>query len=200
MDMLITLERAANATSAIARGVRPEQFDSPTPCGDWNVEQLMNHLIGSLEYFTARAEGKDADRPQSASPASYEKTVGHLQRVASATAAAWRRPGVLEQAITTTAGGMPGSMLANPARSEMLTRTWDLARATGQPMSADNIDVDGVLAGMQKTLKPEARQPAFGPEVQAPNGAPAIDRLRPRASPLASGRRSPVHAQSQRPH
>src|SRR5438093_1007842 len=55
MEMLITLERAANATSAIARGVRPEQFDSPTPCGDWNVEQLMNHLIGSLEYFTARA-------------------------------------------------------------------------------------------------------------------------------------------------
>ena len=177
MDIVTTFDSAANAAAAIARGVRPEQFDSPTPCSGWNVEQLMNHLIGSLEYFMARAEGKDAGRPQSASPTSYEETVGHLRGVALAAAAAWRQPGVLDQTITTTAGAMPASLLANLALSEMLTHTWDLARATGQPMSVDDADVEGVLAGIRQTLKPEARQPAFGPEVQAPAGAPAIDRL-----------------------
>jgi len=38
MDIVMTLEKSANATAAVARGVRPEQFDSPTPCAEWNVE------------------------------------------------------------------------------------------------------------------------------------------------------------------
>jgi uncharacterized protein (TIGR03086 family) len=177
MDVLITLEKSANATAAVARGVRPEQFGSPTPCTEWNVQQLMNHLIGSLEYFKARGEGKDADPPQSASPTSYQKTINDLQSVAIATAAAWRRPGALEQTINTGVGEMPGSVLANLALSEMLTHCWDLAKATGQRMPADDIEVDGVLAGMKQTLRPAARQPGFGPEVQAPEGAPPIDRL-----------------------
>ena len=177
MNIVTTFDRAANAAVAVARGVQPEQFDSPTPCSGWNVEQLMNHLIGTLEYFTARADGRDAGRPESASPTSYEETVDHLQRVAQAAAAAWRQPGVLDQTITTTAGAMPASFLANLSLSEMLTHTWDLARATGQRMSVEDVDVDGVLLGIRQTLKPEARQPAFGPELQAAEGAPAIDRL-----------------------
>jgi uncharacterized protein (TIGR03086 family) len=177
MDIPTTFERAANATAAVARGIRPEQFDSPTPCADWNVEQLVNHLIGTLEYFTARAEGKSALRPQPAAPTDFEKTVEHLQSSAFAMATAWGRPGVLDQTTATTAGAMPAAMLANLALSELLTHTWDLANATGQRLAVDDIDVEGVLAGMHQTLKPEARQQAFGPEAKAPEGAPAIDRL-----------------------
>jgi uncharacterized protein (TIGR03086 family) len=177
MDIVATMEKSANATATVAGGVRPEQFGSPTPCSEWNVQQLMNHLIGSLEYFKARGEGRDAGPPRSAAPASYDKTVQDLQSVALATAEAWRRPGALDQKIKTRAGDMPGSAMATMALSEMLTHGWDLARATGQRMPADDVDVDEILAGMQQTLRPEARQPNFGPEVQAPGGAPPIDRL-----------------------
>jgi uncharacterized protein (TIGR03086 family) len=177
MDVLTTLDKSANATAAVARGVRPDQFDSPTPCADWNVEQLMNHLIGSLEYFKARGEGKAADPPRSASPTSYDQTVQALQNAATATAAAWRRPGALDQKVDGGAGEMPGSAMATLALSEMLTHGWDLAKATGQRMPADDVEVDGVLAIMKQTLKPDARKPAFGPETEAPNGAPPIDRL-----------------------
>src|SRR6185503_1067784 len=106
---------------------------------------------------------------QSAAPAPYVETIKRLEAAAMATAAAWRRPGALEQTIKTGAGEMPGSAMANLALSEMLTHTWDLARATGQRMSADDVDVNAVLAGMKQSLKPEARQPAFAPEIQAPN-------------------------------
>jgi uncharacterized protein (TIGR03086 family) len=177
MDIRMTLEKSANATAAVARGVRPEQFDSPTPCAEWNVEQLMNHLIGSLEYFKARGEGHDAGPVQSAPPTSYDQTVQALQSAATATAAAWQRPGALEQTIDTGNGKMPGAALATMALSEMLTHGWDLAKATGQKMPADDVEVDGILAQMKQTLKPEARQPSFGPEAEAPAGAPPIDRL-----------------------
>jgi uncharacterized protein (TIGR03086 family) len=177
MDIVTTFEKSANATAAVADGVRPEQLASPTPCSEWNVQQLMNHLIGSLEYFKARGEGKEAGPPQAATHTGYDETVKDLHSLAMATAAAWRRPGALEQKIKTGAGEMPGSALANMALSEMLTHTWDLAKATGQRMPADDVEVDAILAGMKQTLKPEARKSTFGPEVQAPNGAPPIDRL-----------------------
>lgn len=177
MDILTTLEKSANATAAVARGVRPEQFDDPTPCAEWNVEQLMNHLIGSLEYFKARGEGKDADPPKPAPPTTYDRTIQALQDTATATAAAWRRPGALAEKTDTGAGAMPGSALATMAVSEILAHGWDLAKATGQSMPADDVKVDEVLAAMKQTLKPEARNPAFGPETQAPKGAPPIDQL-----------------------
>jgi len=137
----------------------------------------MNHLIGSLEYFKARGEGKGASAPQPAPATSYDHTVRTLQDTATATAAAWRRPGALSQKIDTGAGEMPGSAMATLALSEMLTHSWDLARATGQRMPADDVEVDEVLAVMKQSLKPEARTPGFGPEAEAPTGAPPIDRL-----------------------
>lgn len=177
MDIVTTLERSANATATVARGVRPDQLDNPTPCGDWTVEQLMNHLIGTMEYFAARGAGKASGPPKPAPPSTYEETVEHLEDAATATAQAWGRPGALEQTIDTGAGTMPGSAMAMLVASEILTHGWDLARATEQRMPADDVDVDQVLAGMQKGLKPEARGDSFGPEVQPAQNAQPIDRL-----------------------
>jgi len=178
MDLATTLERSANATAAVARGVRPDQLDNSTPCGDWNVEELMNHLIGTMEYFAARGAGSEPSGPPQPAPrTTYEETVEHLEHAASATADAWGRPGALEQTIETGSGKMPASAMATMVASEILTHGWDLAKATGQRMPADDVDVDQVLAGMKQNLKPEARGQGFGPEMQAPRDAPPIDRL-----------------------
>jgi uncharacterized protein (TIGR03086 family) len=137
----------------------------------------MNHLIGSLEYFKARGEGQSPGPLQPAPRTTPEHTVQHLQNVTVATARAWQRPGALEQTIDTGAGAMPGSAMATMVTSEILTHGWDLARATGQRMPADEVDVDQVLATMKRSLTPESRQPGFGPEVEAPRNAAPIDRL-----------------------
>jgi Mycothiol maleylpyruvate isomerase N-terminal domain len=84
MDILATLEKSANATAAAARGVRPDQLAGPTPCSEWNVEELMNHLIGSLEYFKARGESHSPGPLQPAPRTTYEQTVKHLQGVTDA--------------------------------------------------------------------------------------------------------------------
>ena len=177
MDLVTTLQKSADATVIVARGVRPEQFDEATPCSDWNVQQLMNHLIGSLEYFGRQGQGKDAGRPEPPSPASYEQTVRRLQEAARATAKAWSRPGALQQTVKTGFGDMPGSILASMAVSEMLAHTWDLAKATNQKVPGTDIELDDVLAVMHDTLKPEMRQPSFEAEVPAPAAAAPIERL-----------------------
>ena len=62
--------------------------------------------------------------------------------------------------------------------AELAVHTWDLATATGQPV--DSLDpgvAERGLAFMTKTLKPEMRSTAFGPEQPAPAGASAYERI-----------------------
>src|SRR5438876_11143104 len=47
------LGRAFDAVGALIIKVRPDQWSAPTPCTDWTVRQLVNHLIGMNRVFAA---------------------------------------------------------------------------------------------------------------------------------------------------
>jgi uncharacterized protein (TIGR03083 family) len=52
-------DRAAATTMAVVNAVQPEQYGDPTPCTDWTVRRLLNHLIGGTKIFTAMLTGGD---------------------------------------------------------------------------------------------------------------------------------------------
>jgi uncharacterized protein (TIGR03083 family) len=39
------LEKAISGTAAVVRGVKPDQLALPTPCREWDVRTLTNHLL-----------------------------------------------------------------------------------------------------------------------------------------------------------
>ena len=58
-DARVLFDRAlATATSVIER-VRPDQFDDPTPCPDYDVRQVVGHMIEVLERVAAIGRGDD---------------------------------------------------------------------------------------------------------------------------------------------
>jgi uncharacterized protein (TIGR03086 family) len=73
---------------------------------------------------------------------------------------------------------MPGSVVLQIATTDVLIHTWDLARATGQELRLPDGLAEGALAAAQVMIGPELRVDGFfDPPVEAPVGAPAIDRL-----------------------
>jgi uncharacterized protein (TIGR03086 family) len=52
------LSRALDLTGAIVSGIGADQAGLPTPCPDWNVGELVDHLVHDLQTFTARARGE----------------------------------------------------------------------------------------------------------------------------------------------
>lgn len=60
-----------------------------------------------------------------------------------------------------------------------MLHTWDLAKATGQSPAWDDDVLAAPLAAMQRAVPREPRggQVPFGPVVDVPEDAPAIDRL-----------------------
>src|SRR5204862_6688868 len=59
MEIFEAFERAVSSTAGIVKGVRREQLTAPTPCTEWTVGALLNHLVGTLWL----AEGLLSDTP-----------------------------------------------------------------------------------------------------------------------------------------
>ena len=47
------LGRASDAVAGLISNIRAGQWSAPTPCTDWTVRQLVNHLIGMNRVFAA---------------------------------------------------------------------------------------------------------------------------------------------------
>src|SRR5215469_13911996 len=48
MELYEAFDQAIASTAAIVKTVRPDQAGTPTPCTQWDVRDLLNHVIGTL--------------------------------------------------------------------------------------------------------------------------------------------------------
>src|SRR4051794_28967150 len=57
-DQIELVARATELTANVVAGVKPDQLDSPTPCTEWTVRDLINHMVGASELFASAGEGE----------------------------------------------------------------------------------------------------------------------------------------------
>ena len=57
------LGRAFAAVGELITKVRPEQWSTPTPCPDWTVRRLVDHLIGMNRVFAALLSDEPPPQP-----------------------------------------------------------------------------------------------------------------------------------------
>ena len=168
------IERAARRTAPVVQGVTDAQLGDPTPCSEYDVRALLNHLFHVVVGFQALAAKDTAD---------FSTTPDYLEgdwrtRFAEETdrlVAAWGEPGTLEG--KSQGFGMPQRTVAQMVLGDLTVHGWDLARATGQPYAPDEDSVDGLLPAFAE-LAPTAREMGMmGEEVPVPPDAPPFDRL-----------------------
>ncbi|MHB6906593.1 TIGR03086 family metal-binding protein [Streptomyces sp. DB-54] len=173
--VLYAYERVGRAVGALVAGVRPADLARPTPCADWTVRQLLDHLVWESLMVTSIAEGT----PRTDHAADH---LGHDPRTAfeDATRTAlttFRSSGML----TRTFGPYeaPGALLVQQVVVELLAHGWDLARALGAPTGLAPEVAEETLAAARRIYgaAPRTEGGSFAPERPAPPGAPAADRL-----------------------
>jgi uncharacterized protein (TIGR03086 family) len=172
MDITDSLEQTFQHAHAVIGGVRSDQYDDRTPCEEWTVRDLLQHMIGVVTGLGAAAAGS----PQS----SFElgpDPAAQFQQAATSALAAWRAPGVMERIVDGGPGPMPGRVLAGINLLDTATHTWDLATATGQPAALPEDVAAAALEASEQIVSPEIRPGRFGPEVSVPADAAATDRL-----------------------
>jgi uncharacterized protein (TIGR03086 family) len=168
IDELVSAEACLAVLQQVLRQVGDADGDRPTPCAEFTVDQLVDHLLDSLVSFGTMAEA-ELLRP---SGADLEDTVSIL---AAEVIEAWRRRG-LDGMARSPFGEAPAPVLAGIVSIELLLHAWDLARAVGATITVSDALADYV-AGLAANVVPGARGRAFAEEVAAPVDADALTRL-----------------------
>jgi len=180
MPETIDLGPAAQAMAELLAGVRDDQLASPTPCSEYTLGDLIDH-IGGLSTGFALAAAKDpavaeshGDGDASRLGADWRPRIaGELTRLADA----WRKPEAWE-GMTRIAGlQLPGEIAGRVALNELVVHGWDVARASGQPFTTDDATLQPCLEFVQMAAAQSGGKGPFGPPVPVPEDAPRIDRL-----------------------
>ncbi|BDM70290.1 hypothetical protein HEK616_37770 [Streptomyces nigrescens] len=162
-----------NAVSRLVSAVVPAQFGQPTPCADWDVRTLLNHLVRENLLWTALANGT----PRSDFTADHlgDDHIEAFRLASRSTRSAFGRPGMLDQRY----GPAPGRRLVEQVVIEMLLHGWDLARAIGHPFDDVQHLAELALPVVQEIYGdlPRTDAGSFAPPQPAPEDASPLDRL-----------------------
>jgi uncharacterized protein (TIGR03086 family) len=172
------LESAISSTRDILATVTAAQLDDTTPCADWKIRDLINHVIGGQFFFAGSVTGDapSGDAPDFASGdflAAFDEGSGKC-------VAAFNGPGVMDAMYDLPFGTLPGSQFVTIATSDTFTHGWDLARATGQNTDLNPELAEYLLAGARASLPDAVRNEKgdpFGMKKDAPAGATNADQL-----------------------
>jgi uncharacterized protein (TIGR03086 family) len=172
-DLIASFDRAVTAVGQLVAGVESGQWPAPTPCAEWDVSQLVDHLIAGNRHFAALLQGQ----PLASQDPAGDRTA-HYRTSAAALRAAFAAPGALQKVYQSPIGPAPGSAIVQLRISEQLIHGWDLAQATGQPPSLPADLAEQALALSKAQLGDALRGGLpFDPPQPVPDDAPAISRL-----------------------
>jgi uncharacterized protein (TIGR03086 family) len=145
--------------------VSDDQLGLETPCAGWDVQELLQHCIGSAEFIVNLGQITLPDVAALGPQAGFIAT-------AKAALATIKDDAVLDKPVDWAGGKVPGSVILATFTSEFLVHGWDVAVATGQDSEAPADLAERVLAGAKLGVPAEGRNPAaFGPVAEAPEGA-----------------------------
>ena len=184
-DPVAQLERVTRRTKAVASGVTQAQAADATPCSQWSVLDLFNHLIGGLEFTAGCITGNVPDIRPNEAESSYQGETDVAVLIRAYHAAVDRAlelaasPGALERTAMTPFGEMPVARIMMGTVLDQLIHCWDLARATGQDTTLDSKMVEfahGML--VSGGFADMGRQAGFiGPEIAISDDASLQDKM-----------------------
>ena len=178
MDLATAHDRALAATTEIVGNVAAAQFDHPTPCAEFDVRALLNHLIAGNYRFAKVARGERAETVALTEDFVHDGALAPYRVSAGVLAEAWSDPAVLERTVHLPFGDFPGAFALGIHTVETVVHGWDLAKATGQPTEVDP-ELCAVAWQNCKDIDDTFRGPGrpFGPPVATPLGGSKTEEL-----------------------
>lgn len=177
------------ASEGFGRALRlVDSWTAPTPCGDWDVRALANHVTqGNLNYVrlldgASAAEfllWRDADALGNHPVAAFDASV-------RACASAYSSTNALERVVDHPSGQLTGAQALSVRTTDTVIHTWDMARAVGADETLDPALVTWIEENLQEIYAGMAETPVASrtthrffaaPMGSLPTDASAQDRL-----------------------
>lgn len=172
------LAQAQDVAARLLAQVGADQLQTSTPCAEWNVGQLIDHMVGTQNWARSAIDGVElTDTGDGASAGDFRTEYADA---AAACLAAFQADGALERTVDPGFGEMPAAALLGIATTDTFTHAWDLATALGQDNDLDPELAELLLDNAHRAIPPSFRTEdgsIFRAEQDAPAGANAATRL-----------------------
>ncbi|MFE4972529.1 TIGR03086 family metal-binding protein [Kitasatospora sp. NPDC056651] len=125
---------ALTAFGERVRLVTPDQWDSPTPCADWSVRDLVNHLTGEQLWVPELLMGATVGEVGGRFDGDVlgDDPVAAWTEAAEAARKAWAVPGATELTVHLSFGDTSGRYYLDQLTTDLVIHSWDLAEGTGR--------------------------------------------------------------------
>jgi uncharacterized protein (TIGR03086 family) len=172
-DIATLHEAAAQWFGGLVHQVGDDQWDLPTPCSEWNVRELVNHVTGEALWTAPLMAGStiaevgdrfDGDVLGATPAATWDAAAAEARAAIAA-------PGALDRMVHLSFGDTPAVEYISQLFADHLIHGWDLATAIGAPSRMDP-ELVAACATWFDTVEPLYRQSgAIGPAPAVPQGA-----------------------------
>ena len=178
-------QRAMRCSIGVVDLVGEDETELPTPCSEWTLKQLIEHMTVENNGFAAAADGETEDRSAWTRRPIEQDLGADYARSAERVVAAFAADGVLERQfwlpLIDDAVLFPAPQAVSFHLLDYVVHSWDVSAALGHPIAFDDDLLEVVLdiAGREVPDGPNRRRtkPSFQPPVAAPENASPQDRL-----------------------
>lgn len=181
MDVLPMMERVLDRAGTVVDNVKPDQLGNSTPCTEWTVRDVINHITGGATMFAECVEQGSVPDDRLGQLMGGDNLgddfKGAFHAASDRASAAFNSPGALDKMVKLPFGEMPAGVALNIAVMDVMTHAVDIARSTGQKIDDDELLATALEVGRQ-LITPEFRMPGvFDAEQPVADDASAEDKL-----------------------
>lgn len=159
--------------------IRDDQWNRSTPCSEWDVRTLVNHLVYEDRWAPHLAKGETVEQVgdrYDGDQLGDDPKAAWTDALAGAIAA-FREPGVLERTVHLSFADVPGAEYLSQLTGDHLIHAWDLARAIG---ADDTLDPE-LVSWAWETIQPQEpmlrASGMFGERIDVPDDADTQTKL-----------------------
>jgi uncharacterized protein (TIGR03086 family) len=175
---VIDLKPACHRMIEVLAGATDDQLTSSSPCTEYTVGDLINHVdevsrgATALAHHTAWLPGTGPDAAH-LDPGWRDSVARHLRELGEA----WDDPAAWQGGANVPGSDLSNEMWGKITLTELVVHGWDIAKATGQPFDLPEHTLQACLDHVAKFV-PNAPFPAlWGPPVAVAPDATLLNRI-----------------------
>src|SRR5512142_3371722 len=126
------MDRALTYAETVVEAVHDDQLNDPTPCTEFSVEVLIEHIVGASQFVLSIVQGQPVD-PTTTGSATDQPAAAAFRARTGALRTLWT-PEALTRTFDSPFGPAPGAQIAAITVVEFTGHGLDLALATGQTL------------------------------------------------------------------
>ncbi|NLE78753.1 MAG: TIGR03086 family protein [Rhodococcus sp.] len=151
-------------------------WSAPTPDTEWNVTQLIRHVIVEQQWIPALLSGKSLTEAEADVVPLHGDMRAEWRRYSDAATEAWAKADP-KAPVQLSFGTVDTEFYLRQQTTDVAIHTWDLARATGTDEKLDTTLVEAVWADLNGQRDMLAASGLFAAPVAVPEDASLQDKL-----------------------